>query len=184
MIPLKRFTGLTIFLILAIAIASSAQQLVLKKTKEPIFKSGEWVSDISEIKIYDDDLIFGRIRFNENKAALDTIQRKINNDERGQLRDRLYPVLDNKNTIAEVGDGLIHFYSTKFKKKYTRDFFYFVSSANGETYLTMIIDIEDSGSFYPMMYSATKIEKGKGRYEVQLSDIEKQLSDFRLVRVW
>lgn len=175
---------LTLLSIIIITSSSHAQTLLFRESKQPFFKSGEWIMDISEIKIYDDDLLFGRIRFNMNKSALDTIALKIKHSEDGPMRlSSISSVLDENKTISEVGNGLVDFYSTKFKKKYTRDFFYFVSAVKEVSYLTIIIDIEDSGTFYPLTYIISKIQKDKDNFEVQLLDTQKHLSDFRLVRI-
>lgn len=165
-----------------IAFTANGQKLQLAKSK-PIFQPGEWVMDISEIKIYDDDLLFGRIRFKGNKSALDTIELKIANDEGPMSSRNFHSIMGDDHTVSEVGDGIVDFYLTKFKRKYTRDFLYFVSSADGVTYLTLIIDIEQSGTFYPWIFSVEKVRTERGNFEVQLSDTKKQLSDFRLVRV-
>lgn len=156
---------------------SCGQELVYKESQQPFFGNDEWVMDISEITIYDDDLLFGRIRFSNNKSMMDTIESKIS------IHDINF-VFDQNNTISEAGKGSIDFYSTKFKKKYTRPFYYFVSSVDQTDYLTFVIDVEDRGSFVPLPFMIKRIPKDKGTFEVHLQDAMKQLSDFRLVRTF
>jgi hypothetical protein len=164
-------------LIQIIPICSFGQGLVYKESKQPFFKNDEWVMDISEITIYDDDLLFGRIRFQKDKLMLDTVGSKIS------IPDINF-VFDQNNTVSEVGKGLVDFYSTKFKKKYTRPFYYFVSSVDQTEYLTFVIDVEDRGSYIPLPFIIKKISKDKGNFEIQAQDVMKQLSDFRLVRTY
>jgi hypothetical protein len=164
-------------LIQAIPFISCAQDLLYKESKQPFFRNDEWVMDVSEITIYDDDLLFGRIKFHKDKAMLDTVASKIS------IPDINF-VFDQNNTVSEVGKGMVDFYSTKFKKKYTRPFYYFVSSVDQTDYLTFVIDIEDRGSYVPLPFMIKRIPKDKGNFEIQVLDVMKQLSDFRLVRTY
>jgi len=163
-------------LILIIPFSSAGQKFLYKESKQPFFKSGEWVMDISEIKIYDDDLLVGRIKFQKNKSALDTIESKVS-------MPGINFVFDKDNTVSEVGNGVIDFYSTKFREKYTREFYYFVSSNDQIDYLTFVIDIEERKDFVSLPFTIKKIAKSKKDFEIQLFDTRKQFSDFRLVRV-
>ncbi len=178
---MRRFLLITITLTI-LATGAYGQKPVLNKSKQPTFAGSEWVADMSEGKIYDDDLIFGRLKFKENKVALDSIASLAARNPDGRLNE-IYTTLDESTPILEVGDGKVDFYSTKFKKKHTCNLFYMVVSGESEIYLILIIDIEHRGDYHPLTFMIQKIQKGKGEFEVQLLDENRELSDIRLVRV-